>query len=173
MVTAGHEVVALASLRPDNTTSQEEDSIMYQTVGWHCGKMLAGAIWVPLYVETITGEGREMRKDYQTTEEDMVEDLYMWLERVDRETGVKVVGCGVFLGDYTEGEGGDRGLEVGADPPSLPQAEEPGGAVEEKCLEELKEVVLAAGQSFNPEAQFMGVNEVIQMEALKIMADAC
>jgi hypothetical protein len=41
---------------------------------------------------------------------------------------------------------------------------------EEQCLEVLKEVVLAAGQSFNPEAKFMGVNEVIQMEALKIMA---
>jgi len=42
--------------------------------------------------------------------------------------------------------------------------------IEEQCLEELKEVVLVAGQSFNPEAHFMGVNEVIQIEALKIMA---
>ena len=91
---AGHEVVALANLRPDNTTSQEEDSNMYQTVGWDCVEMLAGAMRLPLYVDTITGEGREMGKDYQTTEGDEVEDLYMWLERVVRETGVKVVAVG-------------------------------------------------------------------------------
>jgi len=42
--------------------------------------------------------------------------------------------------------------------------------IEEQCLEELKDVVLVAGQSFNPEANFMGVNEVIQIDALKIMA---
>ena len=71
-MSAGHEVVALANLRPDNTTSQEEDSNIYQTVGLDCVEMLAAAIWVPLYVETITGEGRGMRKDYQTTVEDMV-----------------------------------------------------------------------------------------------------
>ena len=37
--------------------------------------------------------------------------------------------------------------------------------IEEQCFEELKEVVMAAGQSFNLEAKFIGVNEVIQMEA--------
>ena len=99
-VAAGHEVVALANLRPDNTTSQEEDSNMYQTVGWDCVELLASAMRLPLYVETITGEGREMGKDYLPTEGDEVEDLYRLLERVARETGVKGVAVGAILSDY-------------------------------------------------------------------------
>jgi diphthine-ammonia ligase len=98
-VAAGHEVVALANLRPSRDT-QEEDSNMYQTVGWNCVELLARAMRLPLYVETITGEGREMGKDYLPTEGDEVEDLYRLLKRVARETGVKGVAVGAILSDY-------------------------------------------------------------------------
>ena len=80
-VAAGHEVVCLANLRPDKD-SQEED--MYQTVGWDCIDMLAKAMRLPLYVESIKGEGREMGMDYLLTEGDEVEDLHRLLERVVR-----------------------------------------------------------------------------------------
>ena len=82
-VAAGHEVNCLANLRPDKD-SQEEDSNMYQTVGWDCKDMLAKAMRLPLYVESIKGEGREMGMEDLLTEGDEVEDLYRLLERVVR-----------------------------------------------------------------------------------------
>jgi len=98
-VAAGHEVVCLANLRPEKN-SQEEDSNMYQTVGWDCIEMLAKAMRLPLYVESIKGGGRSVGKDYLPTEGDEVEDLYRLLERVTRETGVKGVAVGAILSDY-------------------------------------------------------------------------
>merc|ERR1719508_61194 len=55
---------------------------------------------LPLYVETVRGEGKEVGKDYMPTEGDEVEDLYRLLEKVSRETGAKGVAVGAILSDY-------------------------------------------------------------------------
>jgi len=98
-VAAGHEVVCLANLRPVKN-SQEEDSNMYQTVGWDCIDTLAKAMRLPLYVESIEGGGKEIGKDYLPTEGDEVEDLYRLLSRVSQEMNVKGVAVGAILSDY-------------------------------------------------------------------------
>jgi len=73
---------------------------MYQTVGWDCIEMLAKAMRLPLYVESIKGDGREVGKDYLPTEGDEVEDLYRLLSRVSKEMGVSGVAVGAILSDY-------------------------------------------------------------------------
>ena len=52
---------------------------------------------------------------------------------------------------------------------SLPENEKKLRELEEECLEELKQVVLAAGQDYNPDGKINNVNEVIQIEALRII----
>merc|ERR1719323_2292641 len=53
---------------------------------------------------------------------------------------------------------------------SLPENERRLRELEEECLEELKQVVLAAGQDYYPENKINNVNEVIQLEALRIIS---
>ena len=53
---------------------------------------------------------------------------------------------------------------------SLPENERRLRELEEECLEELKQVVLAAGQDYYPENKINNVNEVIQIEALRIIS---
>merc|ERR1719188_449408 len=53
---------------------------------------------------------------------------------------------------------------------SLPENEKKLRELEEECLEELKQVVLAAGQDYYPERKINNVNEVIQIEALRIIS---
>jgi len=100
-VAAGHELVCLANLRPEgNSVEQEQDSHMYQTVGWDCVDILAKAMRLPLYVESIKGESREVGMNYLPTDGDEVEDLFRLLEKVSRETGAKGVAVGAILSDY-------------------------------------------------------------------------
>ena len=53
---------------------------------------------------------------------------------------------------------------------SLPENEKKLRELEEECLEELKQVVLAAGQDYYPERKINNVNEIIQIEALRIIS---
>ena len=98
-VAAGHDVVCLANLRPEENV-QETDSNMYQSVGWDNIHLLAEAMELPLYIEKIAGKGKEVGKDYLPTEGDEVEDLYRLLKHVSLETGVKGVAVGAILSDY-------------------------------------------------------------------------
>jgi len=99
-VAAGHEIVALANLKPADATVQEIDSQMYQTVGTSAVEYIAKAMELPLYVDTISGSGTSVDMDYFPTEGDEVEDLTRLLTRVKNETGAEAVSVGAILSDY-------------------------------------------------------------------------
>ena len=52
---------------------------MYQTVGHHSIELYAEAMDLPLYRRTIEGGSVNQSRDYQTTLDDEVEDLYQLL----------------------------------------------------------------------------------------------
>nr|XP_034966311.1 diphthine--ammonia ligase isoform X6 [Zootoca vivipara] len=101
-VAAGHQIVALANLRPaENKEGTDElDSYMYQTVGHHAIELYAEAMGLPLYRRTIKGTSVETGKVYTRCEGDEVEDLYKLLELVKDEEGVEGVSVGAILSDY-------------------------------------------------------------------------
>lgn len=81
-VKQGHEVVALASLRPPQ--GQEEiDSYMYQTVGQDGVHLIAEAMELPLYRRTIKGKAVSQESEYgNAIDGDETEDLYALLSQV-------------------------------------------------------------------------------------------
>ncbi|KAM6973423.1 diphthine--ammonia ligase [Aplochiton taeniatus] len=97
-VAAGHNIVALANLRPANT--DELDSYMYQTVGHQAIDLYAEAMDLPLYRRTIQGSSLDTTRDYSQTEGDEVEDLYHLLNQVKEAEGVEAVSVGAILSDY-------------------------------------------------------------------------
>ncbi|XP_069861827.1 LOW QUALITY PROTEIN: diphthine--ammonia ligase [Dipodomys merriami] len=89
-VSAGHQIVALANLRPDENQvgTDELDSYMYQTVGHHTIDLYAEAMSLPLYRRTITGKSLDTGHVYSKCEGDEVEDLYELLKLVKGSTSV-------------------------------------------------------------------------------------
>ncbi|XP_044521075.1 diphthine--ammonia ligase [Gracilinanus agilis] len=83
-VAAGHQIVALANLRPgkDQVGTDELDSYMYQTVGHQAIELFAEAMALPLYRQTIKGTSMETGRIYTRCEGDEVEDLYELLKCV-------------------------------------------------------------------------------------------
>ncbi|XP_028731603.1 diphthine--ammonia ligase isoform X2 [Peromyscus leucopus] len=101
-IAAGHHIVALANLRPDENQvdSDELDSYMYQTVGHHAIDLYAEAMALPLYRRTIRGSSLETGKMYTTCEGDEVEDLYELLKLVKEKEEIEGVSVGAILSDY-------------------------------------------------------------------------
>ncbi|NWX83797.1 DPH6 ligase, partial [Nothoprocta pentlandii] len=101
-VAAGHQIVALANLRPAESTGQtdELDSYMYQTVGHQAIDLYADAMDLPLYRCFIKGTSVNTGQVYVTCEEDEVEDLYRLLKLVKEKEGVEGVSVGAILSDY-------------------------------------------------------------------------
>ncbi|KFR04039.1 Diphthine--ammonia ligase, partial [Opisthocomus hoazin] len=101
-VAAGHQVVALANLRPAENTGQtdELDSYMYQTVGHHAIDLYADALDLPLYRGFIKGTSVNTGRVYTACQEDEVEDLYRLLKLVKDKEGVEGVSVGAILSDY-------------------------------------------------------------------------
>ncbi|XP_033114954.1 diphthine--ammonia ligase-like [Anneissia japonica] len=97
-VAEGHEIVALANLRPKN--KDELDSYMFQTVGHHVIELYSEAIGLPLYQRYIHGGSIEQGKDYKLTKGDEVEDLYELLKIVKMEQNVEAVSVGAILSNY-------------------------------------------------------------------------
>uniref|UniRef100_A0A8C0ZPA4 Diphthine--ammonia ligase n=1 Tax=Castor canadensis TaxID=51338 RepID=A0A8C0ZPA4_CASCN len=83
-IAAGHQIVALANLRPDETRvgSDELDSYMYQTVGHHAIDLYAEAMALPLYRRTIRGRSLDIGQVYTECEGDEVEDLFQLLKLI-------------------------------------------------------------------------------------------
>ncbi|PIK60904.1 putative diphthine--ammonia ligase [Apostichopus japonicus] len=94
----GHEMVALANLRPVET--DELDSYMFQTVGHHAIDLYAEAMDLPLFRQDITGTSVVKDKDYQPTRGDEVEDLYKLLKRIQETLDVEAVSVGAILSNY-------------------------------------------------------------------------
>ncbi|NXA25935.1 DPH6 ligase, partial [Ibidorhyncha struthersii] len=101
-VAAGHQIVALANLRPAENTGQtdELDSYMYQTVGHHAIDLYADALDLPLYRGFIKGTSVNTGKVYTACQEDEVEDLYHLMKLVKDKEGVEGVSVGAILSDY-------------------------------------------------------------------------
>ncbi|NP_001385333.1 diphthine--ammonia ligase isoform 4 [Gallus gallus] len=101
-VAAGHQIVALANLRPAESTGQtdELDSYMYQTVGHHAIDLYADAMDLPLYRCFIKGTSINTGRVYTTCQEDEVEDLYHLLKLVKDKEAVEGVSVGAILSDY-------------------------------------------------------------------------
>lgn len=76
----GHEIVALAHLKPKDC--DELDSYMYQSVGHEAIRYYADAMELPLFQAEIAGGPRNQDKDYTVTEGDEVEDLFDLMSRV-------------------------------------------------------------------------------------------
>uniref|UniRef100_U3JT08 Diphthine--ammonia ligase n=1 Tax=Ficedula albicollis TaxID=59894 RepID=U3JT08_FICAL len=101
-VAAGHQIVALANLRPAENTGQadELDSYMYQTVGHHAIDLYAEALDLPLYRGFIKGTSVNTGRVYTACQEDEVEDLYQLMKLVKEKEGVEGVSVGAILSDY-------------------------------------------------------------------------
>uniref|UniRef100_A0A8C9FWA4 Diphthine--ammonia ligase n=1 Tax=Pavo cristatus TaxID=9049 RepID=A0A8C9FWA4_PAVCR len=101
-VAAGHQIVALANLRPAESTGQtdELDSYMYQTVGHHAIDLYSDAMDLPLYRCFIKGTSINTGRVYTTCQEDEVEDLYHLLKLVKDKEAVEGVSVGAILSDY-------------------------------------------------------------------------
>ncbi|XP_061467509.1 diphthine--ammonia ligase isoform X2 [Rhineura floridana] len=101
-VAAGHQIVALANLRPaENKEGNDElDSYMYQTVGHHAIELYAEAMGLPLYRRTIKGTSVETGRVYTRCEGDEVEDLYHLLKLVKDKEAVEGVSVGAIFSDY-------------------------------------------------------------------------
>ncbi|XP_065542624.1 diphthine--ammonia ligase isoform X6 [Lathamus discolor] len=99
---AGHQIVALANLRPAENTGQtdELDSYMYQTVGHHAIDLYADALDLPLYRGFIKGTSINTGRVYTACQEDEVEDLYHLMKLVKDKEGVEAVSVGAILSDY-------------------------------------------------------------------------
>ncbi|XP_066885017.1 diphthine--ammonia ligase isoform X5 [Kogia breviceps] len=92
-IAAGHQIVALANLRPpeNQVGSDELDSYMYQTVGHHAIDLYAEAMALPLYRRTIRGKSMDTGGVYTKCEGDEVEDLYELLKLVKGITRVTLL----------------------------------------------------------------------------------
>ncbi|XP_034273827.1 diphthine--ammonia ligase [Pantherophis guttatus] len=101
-VAAGHQIVALANLRPteDKEGFDELDSYMYQTVGHQAIELYAEAMDLPLYRHTIKGTSINTGSIYTKCDGDEVEDLYQLLKLVKDKEGVEAVSVGAILSDY-------------------------------------------------------------------------
>ncbi|KAM4899030.1 diphthine--ammonia ligase isoform 5-T5 [Sylvia borin] len=101
-VAAGHQIVALANLRPAENTGQtdELDSYMYQTVGHQAIDLYADALDLPLYRGFIKGTSVNTGRVYTACQEDEVEDLYQLMKLIKDKEGVEGVSVGAILSDY-------------------------------------------------------------------------
>ncbi|XP_062061568.1 diphthine--ammonia ligase isoform X2 [Lepus europaeus] len=101
-IAAGHQIVALANLRPagNEVESDELDSYMYQTVGHHAIDLYAEAMALPLYRRTIRGRSLDTGLVYTKCEGDEVEDLYELLKLVKEKEEVEGISVGAILSDY-------------------------------------------------------------------------
>lgn len=97
-VAAGHQIVALANLRPAN--GEELNSHMYQSVAHEAIELMAEAMDVPLFQAETQGISKQTSMEYQPTENDEIEDLYNLLLKVKEEVQVDAVASGAVLSDY-------------------------------------------------------------------------
>ncbi|XP_072283980.1 diphthine--ammonia ligase [Pyxicephalus adspersus] len=99
-VMAGHQIVALANLKPPDSPVDELDSYMYQTVGYQALDLYAEAMGLPMYRATLSGASLNIGRGYTPQEGDEVEDLYHLLKMIKEKECVDAVSVGAILSDY-------------------------------------------------------------------------
>jgi diphthine-ammonia ligase len=97
----GHILVCLANLMPADHTAEEVNSFMYQSAGHSTVPLYASCFGVPLYRKEIIGSAVSQKLNYEPSEEDEVEDLYMLLVEVKRRhPEVQAISCGAIISNY-------------------------------------------------------------------------
>lgn len=97
----GHELIALANLKPADPSVQELDSFMFQTVGHDALEFYSECVGVPMFRGDINGKSVNQQLDYKITQEDEIEDLYLLLEKVKiAHPDVEAVSVGAILSSY-------------------------------------------------------------------------
>ncbi|ORX92572.1 hypothetical protein K493DRAFT_263323 [Basidiobolus meristosporus CBS 931.73] len=101
-VANGHEIVALANLRPPPESGKDElDSFMFQTVGHDIIDFYSECMQLPLYRHSITGSSVLQTMDYTVTLNDETEDLLALLSEVkSKHPEVEGVSVGAILSNY-------------------------------------------------------------------------
>eukprot|EP01132_Coremiostelium_polycephalum_P001523 gene1523-1916_t len=98
----GHEIVALANLKPPSESNKEElDSYMYQTVGSNIIEYISKCMELPLFQIEINGTPKSIGENYSLDKTDEVEDLYNLLHLVKQNIpDVKGISCGAIFSSY-------------------------------------------------------------------------
>ncbi|XP_065183649.1 uncharacterized protein LOC135814455 [Sycon ciliatum] len=100
-VAAGHEIVALANLRPPVETGQDElDSPMFQTVGHWAIEAIAECMGLPLFTRALHGTCVDGDLHYRPSKHDEVEDMLALLKDVKDKLDVQGVSSGAILSTY-------------------------------------------------------------------------
>ncbi|KAI9492458.1 hypothetical protein BDB00DRAFT_828195 [Zychaea mexicana] len=101
-VAHGHEIVALANLKPPTSTGKDElDSYMYQTVGHDAIHFYAECMSLPLYRREIQGTPIHQEYEYVATPKDETEDLHLLLQDILKDhPDVQGVSVGAILSNY-------------------------------------------------------------------------
>ncbi|OZJ02232.1 hypothetical protein BZG36_04548 [Bifiguratus adelaidae] len=101
-VAHGHDIVALANLKPSKASGKDElDSYMYQTVGHDAIDFYAECMQLPLYRREILGGSVVKDGDYEYNKDDETEDLMWLLQDVKRNhPEVQGVSVGAILSNY-------------------------------------------------------------------------
>lgn len=98
----GHDLVALANLHPKDTTIDELDSFMFQTVGHDVIDRYQECFDdIPLYRHAIKGNSANIQLEYSPTKQDEIEDLHELLQKVKSDhPDLEAVSCGAILSHY-------------------------------------------------------------------------
>jgi diphthine-ammonia ligase len=97
----GHEIVALANLYPaENYSSDELDSFMYQTVGHQAIEAYSEAMGLPLYRQVISGKALSQGMQYNASDGDEVEDLFLLLHKIQQEVSFDAISVGAIHSNY-------------------------------------------------------------------------
>ncbi|XP_003389495.1 PREDICTED: diphthine--ammonia ligase-like [Amphimedon queenslandica] len=97
-VASGHSIVALAHLKP--LSEEEQDSMMYQSVGSEGVELQAKALGIPLYTSLTRGRTKQTSMEYEREEGDEVEDLMELLTKIKSEVRIEGVSVGAIMSDY-------------------------------------------------------------------------
>lgn len=101
-VRAGHEIVCLANLHPQNEKIQEMDSFCFQTIGHNVVEYIAEAMELPLVrlSTDFVSTSRELHY-IKDSDKDEVEDLYKLLSQVQEIfPQVNAISSGAILSNY-------------------------------------------------------------------------
>lgn len=98
----GHQLVALANLRPKDPKIDELDSFMFQTVGHDVIESYSECLGgIPIYRRAIEGTSANVHLEYTPTKQDEIEDLHLILKDIiTAHPEVEAVSCGAILSHY-------------------------------------------------------------------------
>lgn len=98
----GHDVVAIANLKPPHDEQDEIDSFMYQTVGHQAIEYIAKSLEKPLFRTNITRIPKTTELEYEENPADEVEDLYAILHDIKHkhEIDFDAVSVGAIASTY-------------------------------------------------------------------------